>query len=607
MKRKFWAKAILALAFLMGILSGPQALARQAALTGEQANAIAMLNYITVLTQEINASKNSRLYMEEAYTSLINNTYPNAVDSRTLSQLTGLLDTMEAYRMVAVKRERLQYIYEQNQAQAIRAAVPNPLAMLSAIQSYRPSKIAASLAYMVVDSITSYTAYTAETDLQYLQDGWALDDEEAAALHESRKGAFAYMINMVGEYDLPGDLTLTESSVEEFVKWKNNGNVVGRIQFLQSNQEAYQSYGGYWLLLAQSYYENGDYAQCLAAMDAYEGLNTRIFRKDCELAKVLPSAISAAEALYSGPAYEALAARYGQMLLNNTGHDDWALRYYAAQVYADLFAQTGDSAYLKAAYDIALDNVNYLVSQQQSLNAAYLAPVQQAETPKDATDSEKKQIADANKALVETRKKELPPISEPLLLNCDLLFALAGQLDIPQSEQEKIDGILHLDGAPIFLTEALDALYWFGQDWAPAAWETGAEFGGNTLTLPALCCTDQAQITVSVQDAEGAAPVVLSDWKVDCVRRGTEGDISTYRAVYRSEAASQHTWLPGAAIQVEVQPKAGADLQPYHFAFTAVGTKNYWYDYLKFWEGYKNHWYDYFKVWENSVVFEQVN
>lgn len=306
MTRRSILSVILALIICIGIF--PAASAENAALTDEQANAIAMLNYITVLTQDVNASKNSRLSMEAAYSSLINNTYPNAVDNRTLSQLTSLLDIMEGYRMVAVKRDRLEYIYEQNQAQAIRAAVPNPLGLISAVRSYRPSKIAASLAYMAIDSITSYTTYTSETELQYLKDGWALDDEEASVLHESRKGTFAYMINIVGKYALPGDLTLTENSVEEFVKWKNNENVVSRIQFLESNQATYQSYGGYWLLLAQSYYDNGDYSKCLNAIRTYEGMNTRIFRKNYELAKVLPSTISAAEEIYSGAEYAGVAA-----------------------------------------------------------------------------------------------------------------------------------------------------------------------------------------------------------------------------------------------------------------------------------------------------------
>ena len=74
-------------------------------LTAEQKNAIAMLNYITVLTQDINKSKNSKVYMENAYSNLVNNIYPNSVDDRTLDQLQGLLDTMERYRMIDVKRE----------------------------------------------------------------------------------------------------------------------------------------------------------------------------------------------------------------------------------------------------------------------------------------------------------------------------------------------------------------------------------------------------------------------------------------------------------------------------------------------------------------------
>lgn len=604
MTRRSFLSVILTLIICISIL--PTASAKNATLTDAQANAIAMLNYITVLTQDINASKNSRLYMEEAYSSLINNTYPNAVDSRTLSQLTRLLDTMESYRMVAVKRDRLEYIYEQNQAQAIRAAIPNPLGMISAVQSYRPSKIAAALAYMAIDSITSYTTYTSETELQFLKDGWALDDEEASVLHESRKSTFAYMINIVGEYDLPGDLTLTENSVEEFVKWKNNDNVVSRIQFLESNQTAYQSYGGYWLLLAQSYYDNGNFSKCLDAIHVYEGMNTRIFRKDYELAKVLPSVISAAEEVYSGAEYADAAVRYVQMLLGNTDHNDWALRYYAAQVYGDLFAQTNNDFYLKNAYDIALDNVNYLVSEQQRLNAAYLAPVQKTAVPKDATKSEKKQIENANKTLEETRKTELPPVYEPLRLNCDLLFSLADILKVSESEQQKIDGILHPNSTPIFLTETLDEQYWFLHDLKLDIANTDIEFGGTAIILPATCCTSNTQITVSVQEANAEEPAVLTDWKVASVNRETEGELSTYHAVYTSEQAHHHDWQPGAAIQVDIQPKADANLPIYHFEFITEGTKKEWYDYLKVWEGHKNNWYDYAKVWENSVVFKLV-
>lgn len=123
-----------------------------------QRNSISMLDHLAVLTQEINASQNSRMYLEEVYSMLINNTFPNAVDSRTLSQLTGILDTLEKYRMIAVKRERLDYVYEQNRAQAIRSVVPSPLGLLGAFKSFNLSKLAVAVSHMPVDSYTSYTS-----------------------------------------------------------------------------------------------------------------------------------------------------------------------------------------------------------------------------------------------------------------------------------------------------------------------------------------------------------------------------------------------------------------------------------------------------------------
>ena len=99
-------------------------------LTSKQKNAVNMLNYIMTITQEINNSKESRLYLESAYSSLINNSDPGLIDTRTQERITNILDTLEQYRMIAEKRERLRYIYEQNRAQALRQAIPDPVGLL---------------------------------------------------------------------------------------------------------------------------------------------------------------------------------------------------------------------------------------------------------------------------------------------------------------------------------------------------------------------------------------------------------------------------------------------------------------------------------------------
>ena len=45
--------------------------------------------------------------------------------------------------------------------------------------------------------------------------------------------------------------------------------------------------------------------------------------------------------------------------------------------------------------------------------------------------AEQKRLKAYNKALKDTRETELPPLYEPLVLNCDLLFALADEMDCP--------------------------------------------------------------------------------------------------------------------------------------------------------------------------------
>ena len=613
MKKKSLLCNVLVVIMLISILLSGRpstAIAEGNNLTDVQRNAIAMLNYITVLTQEINESKNSRLYMEEAYSKLINNTYPNAVDSLTLSQLTGLLDTMENYRMVSVKRDRLQFIYEQNQAKAIRAAIPNPLGLISAVQSGSKIKMALAIAYMAVDSVTSYAAATEELDLQYLQDGWALDDEEAAALHNSRKNMFSYMIKMVRDYDIPGDLALTEKSVEEFVKWKNNTNTVARIHFLESNRDTYQNYGGYWLLLAESYYDSGDYQKCLESIDAYEALGVRIFRKDYEYSRVLPLAINAAEKTYKSADYVSVAKQYADKILNNCDHEDWALRYFVAQTYIELYGKTQNASYLQEAYSIVLDNVNYLASEQRKMNAIYLAPVTEVSTPKDATKEEKQQIKSYNKLLKEQRKIELPPVYEPLQLNCDLLFGIADKLNLRVTDKTKINNILHPNNEQLFLTSALDRAYWFKDD--STSIESikidldGIDYAGTAIKLPCNCVTSGTVISVSVTEEDGNS-TNYNDWKFESLSRGKETNVEAFTVIFTSESAKKHEWKPDAEIVVIIVPKEGSLAPSLSVSYTTVNAKTAWYDYFKVWEGQNNEWYDYLKVWKNKVKFERAD
>lgn len=548
-------------------------------LTAEQRNSIAMLNYLATLTQQINASRNSRMFLEEAYASLINNTNPEEVNELTESHLCSLLDTIEEYRVIAVKRERLEYLYNQNKAKAIREAIPNPMAVLSAATSLDVKRLVASIAYMAVDSVSSYNAYNDELDQTFLQDGWALDDEEANALHESRKYAFLFMIEMVREDNLPGELALSENAVENFVTWTTNDNIVQRLQFLESEEDTYRGFGNYWLARAECYYELKDYENCLEAIEMYKEYQADIFRKDYYLAQIMPKSIAAASEVYSDQDYIAYAEEHLKMLVNNTESNEWALRYFAAQIYADLYTKTNDIKYLDLAYELTLNNVNFLVNEQKQLTATYLANVQEVTIPDGATKEEKNQIKEYNKALKNNRKTELPAVYEPLLLNCELLFALIEKVDVSSSERAKIDSILGVNGSNVFLTIPLVNRYASGAKNI----DVTATFSKTTLTIPAYCVSANSVVRVSV--TENGKTTVYEDWTIKEVKRSDDG-FESFVVTYTSEKAKDQAWSADSTVVVEILDEAGSEYDPVVIRFKVS-------KYSKF-------------IWE-TVEFEQVS
>ena len=543
-------------------------------LSSTQRNSINMLNYMTVLAQEINEEQGDQLFLESAYSSLVNDIYPNAVDLQTQAQITKLMNTINNYRMIAVKRARLEYIYEQNRAQALRKAIPNPIGILSAVQSGSMLKAAAAVLYMAIDSASSYQSATSQADLQFLKDGWELDDAASAELHSSTVDALTYMLNMVRNYDLPGDYALNQESVKNFVLWsgKPDSQLVSKIAWMESHQSTYQRFGPYWLELAREYYDAGDYGNSLAAVREYESVTTRIFRKDVDYAGVLPQAIVSAKETLGTQEYIEIAGQYCSRILDNTKDSDWGLRYFAAQTYMDLYALSEDMSYLEAAYKIAFDNVNVLVDEQRSLNSAYLSDLEEIKVEKDASKREKTETRKYNKLLKEERKIALPPVNEALYLNCDLLFALVERLQKPADEQKRIEAILHENGDNLFLPVLLDNRFWFPERSAGLNSDNlDVSFDGQNLSIPAAYLTDRSVISAEITGANGEKS--LDDWKVVKVKRNSSGDVSAFETVLISQTGANYSYKAGDVVKITVTPVADSPEEYFEFEYHAVSAK----------------------------------
>ena len=381
------------------------------------------------------------------------------------------------------------------------------------------------------------------------------------------------MVDMVRENSLPGEYALNENAVNDFVEWKDKTNLTSKIQWLESNESTYEKFGPFWLELAKSYYESEEYDKCLDAIKKYEGISVKIFRKDYDYAEALPMAIVSAKEIRDKNVYIQTAREYSEVILSNADGENWALRYFVAQIYLDLYKQTGSKEYLQKAYDIALNNVNVLVESQKELNLAYLSDIQEVSVNKEAEDEdrEKKEVKQYNKLLKAQRKVELPPVDEALYLNCDLLFALAEQLDISVDEQKKIDAILHENGEPVFLTQALDEKFWFeSADKKLDVQNIDIDFDGKTLKIPAVCIADRSRITVSVDGSSGNQ--TFQDWTVKKVYRPKGADCSDFIVIFTSETAKKYKYESGDKIAVQITPVAESadEILEYDYKATVI-------------------------------------
>lgn len=446
------------------------------------------------------------------------------------------------------------------------------MGLLSAVQSGNMLKAAASVIYMAVDAKASYDSATSQADLQFVKDGWELEDAESAELHNSTKNALNYMYNMVRDYDIPGDYALNRESVESFVTWAGKTNLVSKIAWFESNEKTYSQFGPYWLELAKDYYDNKEYSKCLEAITRYEAISTRIFRKDLDYARTLPMVIISAREELEESEFIEFADKYCTRILANTKASDWSIRYFTAQIYLDLYSKTNDIKYAEFAYKIAFDNVNILADSQRTLNNAYIAPVKEERTEKSTTKREKNEIKDYNKLLKEERKVALPPVNEALYLNCDLLFALAEKLNKPEKELIRIESILHEDGNPIFLTDTLDNKFWFiNSPESPTADDITITFSGNELVIPAVCISDQSTILVEVNSIDGKN--LISDWTVKEVVRPKNTGVSEFTVKYESKDGKKHKFKAGDTISITVVPVQETPDYTIVFEYDVIATK----------------------------------
>ena len=158
--------------------------------------------------------------------------------------------------------------------------------------------------------------------------------------------------------------------------------------------------------------------------------------------------------------------------------------------------------------------------------------------------------------LKEQRKVELPPVSEALYLNIELLFALANEMQVSDEEQKRINAILHENGNEIFLTKALDNRFWFGKKSEDINLdEVEISFDGENLSIPAAYIAEGYAIQMTISG--GKKDTQIEDWSVKKVKRPKkEKECSEFVVSFESKKAKDYKYHVGDKITIKVDPVA---------------------------------------------------
>ncbi len=524
-------------------------------LTDEQKASVTMLNYLAYVVQEINDSRHSRAALEEAFDSLLNDIEPGGVDDTTRRAFQSIFETIKRYRMNDISRERLEYLNDQGTARTILSLIPQPSTIVENFQESGKLgvlSLAVGIADKGLDMIADST-YISEEEKNVIELEWDLNMEEERALMDSRTDMFDYMVQIA--QGLPKGITLSESEITEFVTQTTGSSGAAKLDWLKNNQERYRYFRYYWLELADSCFENNNYTECMSAIKTYRENDSGIFKRDKRLARSLQFAIVSAKEILSGSDYETAVADYVDTIVTNIGTNDWELRYYAALVYLDLYQQSGNFAYLEKAYNETKTNVQSLVPIQKEQNSKYLSDVVEVQAEADANKETIGVINTYNKYLQNNRKTELPPVYEPLLRCCELLFAIAEIADITDYEKNVIDSMLHDE--PVFLSSEMNRRFSFADssefvNLSDESLDFSVALGSHKLTLPVVLTPEGTTITAEINNA--GESIDLSKWNIQEVERKNAKGIDDFSAVFSCKTDKTILYKEGDTVTLRIVP-----------------------------------------------------
>ena len=197
---------------------------------------INLLNDINYSTTKITLAKSSdMLVLNDVYQQILNNYDPQRIDSDVNDYVVNLANNIEGLRLVNIKKDRLDVIFDYKKSQAVAAAIPSPIGLVGSIAQFAisPTQAIASLIGTAASSALMYKAAVDELNLEKLEKEWELEDEERSRLNYLNLDSFSETANFANKNSVSKEYVMTIQPLTDFINILEDDNEKRRIEALK--------------------------------------------------------------------------------------------------------------------------------------------------------------------------------------------------------------------------------------------------------------------------------------------------------------------------------------------------------------------------------------
>lgn len=312
-------------------------------------------------TSRVLVSQNNRTVLDEIYSF---DWYPD-ISLTNSHYIADFRSDISEFKSIDVKRERLEYIYNQKKSMEIASLVPNALSVATvAFSSGNPKRAIIAIAGTALSSINSYLSTKQKNELEKIQDQWNLDDEASKVFNNLTNSIFINLTALSQNYGFSRSDFASPETIKEFVKIVEDENTTAKdiiMRFVGNRtEEELSKFSDYWRIIATAYYELEDYKSALSSIKKYEECFEDVFYHDENYAQMMMiKAYCIDELSIDKTEIVDELVKIADAIYNNfLEGEGWVQKYYCYQIYMDIADYTGDKSYLVKAFAL-LNEVFY--------------------------------------------------------------------------------------------------------------------------------------------------------------------------------------------------------------------------------------------------------